>query len=733
MLFAASLSLCLSSTAALAQLPAAGAGDGGSQPHAAPDGELAAEPTPPEEPERRETMVTATRIPIESSASPRAGSVVSARELELRPPRTTPEALLEEEGVFLQKTSHAGGAPIVRGLIGQQVLVVVDGVRLNNATTRSGPNQHLNTVDPFLVERMELVRGPGSVLYGSDALGGVVSVFTLRPRFSNGPTDRGAYVLARGLASSADTGLQGHLRAGMAMPDTAVLGAATGREFGELSNGREPQRYTGYEELDGALKVRQRLYPGAQLLLQYQAARQSGAPRTDRSFPGDFRLFTLQERDFAHGKLEFTAVGPFRELEVDASALRQSERLERWVVARDRHEREDTTDWTFGLRAEAKAALPLELEGVVGFEGFYDWVDSQALRRSILESGPFSQRTQDDRYPGRPTALSSALFGLVSSDATRPLSYHGGLRAQLNLARLPEDDRLAVQFSKAVSPPPVFPASTERALGLAAEAGVQQRLFGGVALLANAGIGFRAPNVDDYLRLGSEGPGFAVPSRGLSPERSLTLELGSRLSREQLEGQLFGSYTFIDSLIASTPAEVAAETTTPDGQRYLARVNAESATVAAVEASVAYRPHRFLTFAAHATYTHSRQRRRDLTVPEEAFVTEALPKTPPLNGLVRAALELEQGLFLEISFRWAAPQRDIPVADRGDLRICPEAPGCVGSPGFGVVHARAGAKVGRHLAVTASVQNIGNALYRQHGSGVDEPGFSGVVGMEVSL
>ena len=78
----------------------------------------------------------------------------------------------------MQKTNHGGGSPFIRGLVGNQVLVLIDGIRLNNATFRYGPNQYLNTIDSWQIERIEVMRGSGSIQYGSDALGGVVNIIS---------------------------------------------------------------------------------------------------------------------------------------------------------------------------------------------------------------------------------------------------------------------------------------------------------------------------------------------------------------------------------------------------------------------------------------------------------------------------------------------------------------------------------------------------------------------------
>ncbi|HEX8439921.1 TonB-dependent receptor [Archangium sp.] len=692
---------------------------------------VGAQEQPAPESSGRETRVTSTGVPKPLLPASRVGSEVTPEELSRRPARSTPEALLEEEGIFLQRTNHAGGHPIIRGLLGHQVLILVDGVRLNNAVTRAGPNQYLNTVDPFLVERLEVVRGPSSVLYGSDALGGVVNVLTLTPRFApEGQRRIPASVKAQ--AGSADTSLQGSLRLGVELPSTAVLGVVTGRNFNDLRGGADVgvQRYTGYTEYDAAVKARQRLAPGTILLVQYQTTRQSDAPRTDRSFPGDFRTFSLQERDFFHSQLSLAGAGPFRSVRVDVSALRQGERTDRFRVSRDRIEREDANVWTLGLRAEGERPVAWN-NGLlrVGADVFHDKVTGSATRGAILVPGDFSSRPELERYPGSPTSLAAGLFGLFQLDLGDAATGHVGARAQLNRTQLPEDDRLSLQFPGS----PVLSASTAQALGVAGELGFQQRVGEALTLFTNLGTGFRAPNVDDYLRLGAEGPGFVLPSRELSPEYSYTGEVGGRFQRgETARVQAVYAYTFIDNQVTTTPTTFNGEERTPDGLVYLARQNADSTQVHAVELSGQWRPVRPVTLLAQAAWVFSSQKRVNPEAPEAPPETEPLAKSPPLNGLVRATWEPVDFAFVEGVFQWAAKQERLSAADREDIRICPEAPGCQGTPGWAAVHLRAGARW-RSLAATVEVRNLANASYRSHASGVDAPGRSVTLGLEGSL
>ena len=105
-------------------------------------------------------------------------TLIDRRQLAERIPVEMFDAMQNEVGVVMQRTQRGSAAPFIRGLTGQQVLILVDGIRLNNATFRSGPNQFLNTIDPGMVEHIEVIRGPQAVLYGSDALGGVINVVT---------------------------------------------------------------------------------------------------------------------------------------------------------------------------------------------------------------------------------------------------------------------------------------------------------------------------------------------------------------------------------------------------------------------------------------------------------------------------------------------------------------------------------------------------------------------------
>lgn len=677
---------------------------------------------------QRETIVTASREARRPDQEGRAVNVLTQDELSRHPPRTTPEALRDEEGVFVQRTNTGGGAPILRGLLGQHVLILVDGVRVNNATTRAGPNQSLNTVDPFWVEQVEILRGPGGVLYGSDAIGGVVNVITPRPRFS-GEEEVAGNAQLRLLAGSADRSLQGHLNGGLSLPDTAVQGGVTGREFNDLTGGARVgvQRYTAYQEYDAAVKVRQRVSPGVQLFLQYQAVRQGDAPRTDRSVPGDFRLFAQQERDLGHARAEFSSVGPFR-LAADLSVQRQEERQERFRVERDRIDREDVTVWSYAGKVEATTSPVLERLGrttlTLGADTTVDRVLSRTSAGTLSAAGGFVDHPELNRYPPA-SQVAAGGYAFVTTDPA-PYGVRVGVRLQYNGLRHGTDHRLSQLFGGEP-----LPAGELQSIGLAAELGVTRALAPGVTGLVNLSTAFRAPNVDDALRLGVEGPGFVVPTGRLRPEQAYTAEGGLRLVRGILTLQAYYAFTHITGLVAAVPAVIGGDTVTPDGLRYLERRNTERADVHAVDGSAQVRLPGSLRLTATYGWVHASQHRLDAITVQS--VTEPMSKTPPPTGTVRLGYEPHDGLFAEAALRWAMNQRRLSEADRGDVRICAEGPGCDGTPGFLTLHLRGGYRFSDHLAATLVVQNLTDETYRYHASGIDEPGRSVVVGLEGAL
>ena len=168
----------------------------------------------------------------------RASTVVRRRDIEERLPRSAPDALRYEPGVYVQQTAHSQGSPYVRGVTGQQTIMMFDGIRLNNSTFRQGPNQYFFTIDSRTVQRLEVVRGAASTRYGSDAMGGALLAAPIQPSLALG--DRRWVVRPRagiqGATADGELGGRAQLEVGY-RGKLGFVGGVGYRDVGQLRTG----------------------------------------------------------------------------------------------------------------------------------------------------------------------------------------------------------------------------------------------------------------------------------------------------------------------------------------------------------------------------------------------------------------------------------------------------------------------------------------------------------------
>ncbi|NND59130.1 MAG: TonB-dependent receptor plug domain-containing protein, partial [Gammaproteobacteria bacterium] len=276
--------------------------------------------------------VTATRHSTLTLDTPASVHMLSAEELRMRAQvRSTPESLQWIPGVLIQRTGHGQGSPYIRGFTGFRTLFLIDGIRLNNSVFRDGPNQYWNTVDPFSIGELEVVKGPVSVLYGTDAIGGTVNALTRtavadvgRPdisaqyRYSNAEN---ANVLRVDVAQQLDERL-------------SLSGGVSLKEFGDLVSATGTQARTGYPERDVDFKLSLDQSLGKFEAL-YQRVAIDDAWRTHRTIYGqsyagttignELRRSLNQRRELGYLRYTTAPLGPFQELKLTASLHKQGE------------------------------------------------------------------------------------------------------------------------------------------------------------------------------------------------------------------------------------------------------------------------------------------------------------------------------------------------------------------------------------------------------------------------
>ncbi len=693
-----------------------------------------------------ESVTVGQRVREDAFRSPRSTTVLNKKRLQEKRPRSVPEALMEESGVFVQKTNHGGGAPIIRGTVGPQVLILVDGVRLNNSTYRAGPNQYLNLIDPNYLKRLEVLRGPGSIAYGSYAFGGVISATTPGTLMTGSSTFRyGGSLLGRygsadneltahasfggsvsnfGFAGSVSYGYFGDLLGGgtLGTPDLAKDGKYSAQQtnFGEImirgQSGR--QAFTGYQHFFADGKVRVRIKRDWNLQLAYQRAQHIGAGRAEQ-FPGRGRVRIYDNiRDLVYLRTD----GHLRSIRTKMSFIlsyhRQDENREQQTydlstfdLTRQDLNHDQAHTIGFSWKGQTRATSWLRLSYGIDFYGDVIESDAQTRRTGEVYSPATANFPEGSNYM-TVGAYIMARFRLYQWARKSGLYLHIGERLNGFFASTPARDVLeAVSFQQ---------------VGHAPYASFQALVSPYLNVSLSYAEGFRAPNLQETASLGDQGNFFEVANPNLLPEISRTLELSVRArlpSRFQVWAAAYVS--FWNNLIKRVASEYKGQREI-NGKQVRTPVNTDNARVFGVEAGGRWRIWRGLTLAGNITWTLGEE-----ILPEPTNVEDSTPplsRIPPLFGKLSLAYRFGRRGFLEIFVLGALNQSDISDRDKSDVRI-PEG----GTPRWWTLNIRGGANITRFAKVVFMVENLLDVQYKYHGSGVLGPGLSARLSLELTL
>ncbi|MFP4055772.1 MAG: TonB-dependent receptor [Candidatus Brocadiia bacterium] len=668
-----------------------------------------------EEPPARlpEVLVTASRREAEPFDVPYATTVFGEWDIQTRRmARSLPEVLRDEPTVMVQKTSRGQGSPFLRGFTGFRTLMLIDGIRLNNSVFRDGPNQYWGTVDPFTVSRLEVVRGPGSVLYGSDAVGGTVNaVSRRREEFPDGFHWRRRVVYRYGTADDSHVGrveIEGNWNHTLGF----LLGTSL-KDFDDLEAGHGvgTMPRTGYDERNRDALIEYFLDAHNKFVLGYQEYHQDDAWRAHKTLHGiswhgtsvgDERGRVLdQDRRLVYLQYHGRDLGCF----FDAASVSLSYHVqeeERFRVRGDgRSDLQGFAVRTVGLGTEFQSDTPLGLL-TYGADFYRDSVHSYATRykaNGLLDSVEIQGPVADDATYDLLGVYVQDEFPIVSRlDAILGLRYNYA-QADADSVKDPDTgERISVKDDwDAV-------VASGRLLYRASD---HWRLFGGLSQ------GFRAPNLSDLTRLDTARSNeIETPSPGLDPERFLSAELGAKARYDRWEGEVAVFRTRIRDLIIRYPTG-----RTVQGDAEVRKANVGDGYVHGVE----LRGSTALTEQWSLLGALAWQRGEVDTYPTSAKEKEREPmsRIPPLTGVLGLRWEHPTGrTWFEALGRLADEQDRLSPRDEGDTQRIP--PG--GTPGYGVFDLRGGMRLSENLRISAALENVFDKDYRIHGSGQNEPG-----------
>lgn len=645
-----------------------------------------------------EVTVTAERDDRAVFLSPMAVTTVSRQEMLRQWPRSTPEALFGTQGVWLQKTNHGGGSPFLRGLTGNQVLMLIDGIRLNNATFRYGPNQYLNTIDPNMIDRIEVVRGQGATLYGSDALGGVINILTPMPTFSAAGSNIDVSAKTRYVSHGMEK--TGRLDFNLATPSLGMTGGVSRRVFGDLHAGgslgtRSP---SGYDEWAGNVKSVIQARENWLVTLAWQYLRQKDVPAFDQVTQRGYMtyFFTPQQRQLSYLQTTAFFSNPWnRKIEATLSWHESTEGREKRKSGSSRLQNERDRVRTWGVQVQSYAAPTPNWQMITGGELYRDVVNSRAEESDLSGENLVKKR---GLYPDGSRSVNAAMFNTHSIDFKRA-RIHAGLR--YNMVDITTQD---VIFGDIHISPAAF----------AGHVSILYRMTPQQHLVCNVNRGFRAPNINDLSSFGSFDYGIEVPAPNLNPEAGYTWEAGLKSRTERLAAAVFLYQSWLRDLITRVEASYLGSSFF-NGERVYQKANRQAAFIRGIEAEAQCLFGGQWHVGMNLCYAFG----------QNTTDREPLRRVPPLNGRLTISRPIRSQLMLTAEWLFAAKQDRLSAGDRADHRIPPG-----GTPGWQIVNFQLFWET-RFFSLSSGIYNLFDKAYRPHGSGIEGIGRSFWIGISV--
>ncbi len=664
-------------------------------------------------------VVTAHRM--ESDVSKTPASIVRSRFWEGN--RTIPEALTTNSGVFVQKTNHGGGSPFIRGLTGNQTLLLIDGIRLSNATFRYGPNQYLNTVDPYSVQNIEVLKGGGSVGYGSDALGGTLNVLSRNINFANNDDVRWMNRVTSYWRSQ-DMEKTLHAESNFSSKKLAFNAGGTLRNFGDLVGGDTTgvQRPTGYDEMAFHVKAHIRLDTASTLMVMHQFFQQTDVPIYHKIKLEGFARnhITLQRRQLSYARYEWlapqlrTAWGTegrslktgLQKITITSSLQNTDEHRESQKNGNLILKKEADDVRSIGVSALAKYRFAAWWLSTIGIEIYHDLVGST---RTDAETGTGSETDKRGLYPDGATYLSNAIF-CTNQWESGDWNFSGGLRFNRFSIKVADDNNGESHLTPSA---------------LVWNAGALRKLDRFNSAFASFNTAFRAPNVDDLGSLGIVDFRYEVPTADLKPEKSYNMELGWRHKQERWNAEVAVFRYELRDLIT----RVRVGTDSIAGYPVYQKGNVQEGFIQGVEFSSSLRLTNGFLLYGNLAWQYG----------QHVTSNEPMRRIPPFFGNVslmynKSTLRFRQkwthqsiGAYFDWLF--AAKQARLAAGDKADNRIP-----LGGTPGWNVLNLYGYWTIPKskfNFTLRAGLWNILNADYRYHGSGVNGVGRSVTAGVTV--
>ncbi|RZS96210.1 TonB-dependent receptor [Cecembia calidifontis] len=707
----------------------------------------------------QQAVVSATKWEQNRQEIPSKISTITKANRELLNPQTAADLLGISGDVFIQKSQQGGGSPMIRGFSTNRLLYSVDGVRMNTAIFRSGNLHNVISLDPFAIESTEVFFGPGSIVYGSDAIGAVMSFQTIKPELvdTGDKKIQGSLTLRGNTANNEKTG---HLHLKYGGKKWAGVSSFTRYDFGDLRMGSKgPEEFlrpvfvvrtdgtdkvepnpkpliqvpTGYQQTNLMQKLR--YSPNEQWDVQYAfhysetsdfprydrliRFRPNGLPRSAEWFYGPQIWMMNHLKISQQGKSKI-----YDQMTLSLSQQRFEEsRIDRNFndpIRRTRIEKVDAFAANLDFLKEWTEKKETKL--FYGAEIVTNKVNSSGTDKNIL-TGNINRAAS--RYPNANWS-SQALYANFQQRISSKSLIQSGIR--YNRFSLDADFSQNLEFY-----PLPFSRSKNQEGALNASLGWVYTPQESWIFHVNASTGFRAPNVDDIGKVFDSEPGTVmVPNPNLKAEYAYNLEVNAgKILSESVMLDFTTYYTRLDNALVRRKATLnGMDSIIYDGElsRVLSLKNAAFVEIIGLQAALE------IKFDTHWSFSSKLNIQKGTEETDDGTRSPSR-HAPPIFGVSRLEYKnakLRIQLFSEYAGSFSFEQ--LPLEERGKPELYAiDQNGNPFSPSWATINLMAKYQLHKLFTVSSGLENITDVRYRTYSSGVAAPGRNFILSLTANF
>ncbi len=682
---------------------------------------------------------------------------IDARSIAFTTPQTAADLLQSSGKVFVQKSQLGGGSPMIRGFATNRLLLSVDGVRMNNAIFRGGNIQNVISIDPFSVKNTEVIFGPGSVIYGSDAIGGVMNFYTLNPKYA----DREEEELSGNLNyrhATANNENTVHTDVNFGRRKWAFLSSLSYNDFGDITMGRfgpesylrrqlvkrvggldtllsnpEPEKQipTGYSQWSLMQKISHKPSNSWDIDLGLYYSITSDYSRYDRLIrPGNGGM-GLRSAEWHYGpqnwfmgnlQLEWKGREKFFDRLRATLAYQHfgESRYERNFGDPARFGNEEAVDAvSVNLDFENKKIGDLRL--YYGSEYVYNLVNSNG---SVLDIETGERSGAPARYPGGSTWQTAAAYISAEYKARPNLSLLSGMRYS--------HVWMQADFDTTYYPFPFDNVSVDNG-AFTGSLGLSWFPRADLQITLNGATGFRSPNIDDIGKVFDSEPGsVVVPNPDLKPEYAYSAEFGLMKNfNDKIVFKSVAYYTYLaDALVRRDFSFNGQDEIIYNGEpsNVQAIQNAAQAYIYGFELGVDAYMSEKLSLSSNLTFTRGYEE-------DDSGAETTARHVPPTFGDVHLVWQnhrIKADLFFnfngEISFdKLSLSERSKDFIYAADINGNPY------SPSWQTLNFRSRYQISNKFHGTLNLENITNQRYLPYSSGIAAAGVNLILGVDYTF